>query len=76
MREFAPDVYHPFKWRDWQDLAAAAWAISAATFSTRFSRRSGSPRRSASVRKNDGNESADLAAAETISSVFFPGQRI
>ena len=19
-REFAPDVYHPFKWRDWQDF--------------------------------------------------------
>ena len=23
-REFAPDVYHPFKWRDWQDFGSGA----------------------------------------------------
>jgi predicted dehydrogenase len=22
MREYAPDVYHPFKWRDWQDFGS------------------------------------------------------
>ena len=24
MRDFAPDVYHPFKWRDWQDFGGGA----------------------------------------------------
>ena len=24
MRPFAPDVYHPFKWRDWQDFGSGA----------------------------------------------------
>ena len=24
MRDFAPDVYHPFKWRDWQDFGSGA----------------------------------------------------
>ncbi len=23
-RPFAPDVYHPFKWRDWQDFGSGA----------------------------------------------------
>lgn len=24
MRDYAPDVYHPFKWRDWQDFGSGA----------------------------------------------------
>ena len=24
LRDFAPDVYHPFKWRDWQDFGSGA----------------------------------------------------
>jgi len=73
-RDYAPDVYHPFKWRDWQDFGAGTMGdfgchifdpvFTALELAAPVSTRA----------ENDGLNQQTWPSAETISYVF-PGTR-